>query len=93
MSSHVTQPGAPESPHQNGERGSESRRQSQNHPYKSVFADFITGHPSCTVCFWETFHKMYPDSPYEYVTFCHTCRRFDLYETEAEMKADDPKWW
>ncbi len=27
--SHVTQPGAPESPHQNGERGSESRRQSQ----------------------------------------------------------------
>ncbi|HFT8876017.1 TPA: hypothetical protein ACGS1Y_004549, partial [Escherichia coli] len=41
---------------------------------------------------WETFHKMYPDSPYEYVTFCHTCRRFDLYETEAEMKADDPKW-
>ncbi|EQB0367266.1 hypothetical protein ACYAGE_004285, partial [Shigella sonnei] len=47
----------------------------------------------CTVCFWETFHKMYPDSPYEYVTFCHTCRRFDLYETEAEMKADDPKWW
>ncbi|EPC0846885.1 hypothetical protein, partial [Shigella boydii] len=64
-----------------------------NHPYKSVFADFITGHPSCTVCFWETFHKMYPDSPYEYVTFCHTCRRFDLYETEAEMKADDPKWW
>ncbi|HGG2577302.1 TPA: hypothetical protein ACJFTY_004783, partial [Escherichia coli] len=22
-----------------------------------------------------------------------TCRRFDLYETEAEMKADDPKWW
>ncbi|EON2145564.1 TPA: hypothetical protein OQV85_004349, partial [Shigella flexneri] len=29
-----------------------------NHPYKSVFADFITGHPSCTVCFWETFHKM-----------------------------------
>ncbi|EPR4409363.1 TPA: hypothetical protein ACIYYC_005163, partial [Escherichia coli] len=25
--------------------------------------------------------------------FCHTCRRFDLYETEAEMKADDPKWW
>ncbi|AHA68362.1 Transposase [Shigella dysenteriae 1617] len=26
---HVTQPGAPESPHQNGERGSESRRQSQ----------------------------------------------------------------
>ncbi|AHA69168.1 Hypothetical protein Asd1617_06341 (plasmid) [Shigella dysenteriae 1617] len=21
------------------------------------------------------------------------CRRFDLYETEAEMKADDPKWW
>ncbi|EAA0619155.1 TPA: hypothetical protein JQR05_004300 [Shigella flexneri] len=64
-----------------------------NHPYKSVFADFITGHPSCTVCFWETFHKMHPDSPYEYVTFCHTCRRFDLYETEAEMKADDPKWW
>ncbi|HGC1144494.1 TPA: hypothetical protein ACIX02_005095, partial [Escherichia coli] len=53
----------------------------------------IAGHPSCTVCFWETFHKMYPDSPYEYVTFCHTCRRFDLYETEAEMKADDPKWW
>ncbi|KDU26695.1 putative transposase for insertion sequence element IS801 domain protein [Escherichia coli 3-373-03_S4_C3] len=63
-----------------------------NHPYQSVFADFITGHPSCTVCFRETFHKMYPDSPYEYVTFCHTCRRFDLYETEAEMKADDPKW-
>ncbi|EMW2943215.1 hypothetical protein AAEW95_004297, partial [Shigella sonnei] len=28
-----------------------------NHPYQSVFADFITGHPSCTVCFWETFHK------------------------------------
>ncbi|HHI4099171.1 TPA: hypothetical protein ACP5DW_005299, partial [Escherichia coli] len=27
------------------------------------------------------------------VTFCHTCRRFDLYETEVEMKADDPKWW
>ncbi len=93
MSSHVTQPGAPESPHQNGERGSESRRRANNHPYQSVFTDFIAGHPSCTVCFWETFHKMYPDSPYEYVTFCHTCRRFDLYETEAEMKADDPKWW
>ncbi|EHR9219776.1 hypothetical protein K5Z09_005066 [Escherichia coli] len=64
-----------------------------NHPYQSVFADFIAGHPSCTACFRETFHKMYPDSPYEYVTFCHTCRRFDLYETETEMKADDPKWW
>ena len=64
-----------------------------NHPYQSVFTDFIAGHPSCTVCFWETFHKMYPDSPHEYVTFCHTCRRFYLYETEAEMKADDPKWW
>ncbi|HDL9614916.1 TPA: hypothetical protein PX828_004879, partial [Escherichia coli] len=37
-----------------------------NHP----FADFIASHPSCTVCFRETFHKMYPDSPYEYVTFC-----------------------
>ncbi|HBI9877096.1 TPA: hypothetical protein LAG08_005164, partial [Escherichia coli] len=37
-----------------------------NHPYQSVFADFIAGHPSYTVCFWETFHKMYPDSPYEY---------------------------
>lgn len=48
-----------------------------NHPYQSVFTDFIAGHLSCTVCFWETFHKMYPDSPYEYVTFCHTCRRFD----------------
>ncbi|EFV9525083.1 hypothetical protein GCD07_23455 [Shigella sonnei] len=47
----------------------------------------------CTICFWEAFHKMYPDSPYEYVTSCYTCRRFDLYETEAEMKADDPKWW
>ncbi|KEO07866.1 hypothetical protein AC44_3762 [Escherichia coli 2-177-06_S3_C3] len=31
---------------------------------------------------------MYPDSPYEYVMSCHTC----LYETEAEMKTDDPKW-
>ncbi|ENP5597041.1 TPA: hypothetical protein OSY64_005153, partial [Escherichia coli] len=30
-----------------------------NHPYQSVFTDFIAGHPSCTVCFWETFHKMY----------------------------------
>lgn len=29
MSPHVTQPGTPESPHQNGERGSESRRQNQ----------------------------------------------------------------
>ncbi|AOM58093.1 hypothetical protein NEL96_24615 [Escherichia coli] len=29
MSPHVTQPGAPESSHQNGERGSESRSQSQ----------------------------------------------------------------
>ncbi|EFH2481688.1 hypothetical protein HH176_005029 [Escherichia coli] len=28
--------------------------------------------------FRETFHKMYPASPYEYVMFCHTCRRFDF---------------
>lgn len=55
-----------------------------NHSYQSVFTDFIAGHPSCTVCFRENFHKMYPDSPHEYVTFCHTCRRFDLYETEAD---------
>ena len=41
-----------------------------NHPYQSVFTDFIAGHPSCTVCFWETFHKMYPDSPYEYGHCC-----------------------
>ncbi|MCI3092777.1 hypothetical protein MMS54_28955, partial [Escherichia coli] len=25
-----------------------------NHPYKAVFSDFIAGHPSCTVCCWET---------------------------------------
>ena len=22
-----------------------------NHPYQSVFTDFIAGHPSCTACF------------------------------------------
>ncbi|HAX4851810.1 TPA: hypothetical protein JZF84_004934 [Escherichia coli] len=49
-----------------------------NPPYQSVFADFIAGHSSCMVCFWETFHKMSPDSPYKYVTFCHTCISSDL---------------
>ncbi|ENF27164.1 hypothetical protein ECP030481611_5045 [Escherichia coli P0304816.11] len=29
-----------------------------NHPYQSVFTDFIAGHPSCTVCFWETFRSI-----------------------------------
>ncbi|MGS3948597.1 hypothetical protein [Escherichia coli] len=58
-----------------------------HYPYQSVFSEFTVGHPSCTVCFWETFHKTYPlpCSSYEYFMFCHTCRRFDLYETEAEM--------
>ncbi len=97
MSSHVTQPGAPESPHQNGERGSESRRQSlitlispylQTYHRSSLLLGLFLGNlpqnvPGFTV----------PGFTYEYVTFCHTCRRFDLYETEAEMKADDPKWW
>ncbi|HHK8966155.1 TPA: hypothetical protein ACQZB2_004504 [Escherichia coli] len=40
-----------------------------NYPYQSVFANFMSG-PSCTVCF-QTFHKTFPDSPYECVTFCH----------------------
>nr|QWP89229.1 hypothetical protein IHCLGBEB_00032 [Escherichia coli] len=39
-----------------------------NNPHRSVFTDFIAGHPSGHgLFFWEAFHKMYPDSPYEYV--------------------------
>ncbi len=37
-----------------------------NHPYQSVFTAFIADYPTCTACSWETFHKMSPDSPYEY---------------------------
>jgi len=61
--------------------------------YQSVLEEFVGGNnPSCTCCFWETFYRLFPDSPYHYVAFCHDCRRFDLYETEAAMKADDPLW-
>lgn len=64
-----------------------------NFTYQSVFTEFIAGNsPSCTQCFWETFYRTFPDLPYHYVAFCHGCRRFDLYETEAAMRADDPHW-
>lgn len=62
-----------------------------NFTYPSVFAEFTGGNNStCTQCFWENFYRLFPDSPYHYVAFCHTCRHFDLYETEAAMYADDP---
>ncbi|ABV16240.1 conserved hypothetical protein (plasmid) [Escherichia coli O139:H28 str. E24377A] len=34
-----------------------------NHPYQSVFTDFIAGHPSCTVCFWESRCRRRPRKP------------------------------
>lgn len=64
-----------------------------NFTYQSVFTELIAGSsPSCTQCFREIFYRTFPDSPYHYVAFCHGCRRFDLYETEATMRADDPHW-
>ncbi|UIN02607.1 hypothetical protein [Yersinia ruckeri] len=62
-----------------------------NFPYPSVFAEFVASHnPSCTQCFWENFYRLFPDTPWHYVSFCHSCRHFDLYATEADMLADDP---
>nr|WP_241391721.1 hypothetical protein [Yersinia frederiksenii] len=62
--------------------------------YQSVLKEFVDGNnPSCTQCFWETFYRLFPDSPYHYVAYCHDCRQFDLYETEATMRADDPLFW
>src|SRR5690606_3106385 len=62
-----------------------------NCSYPSVVADFVSGNnPSCTQCFWENFYRLFPESPWHYVSFCHSCRHFDLYATEAEMLADDP---
>ena len=61
--------------------------------YQTVFKEFVDGNnPSCTQCFWETFYRLFPASPYHFVAFCHDCRRFDLYETEAAMHADGPVW-
>lgn len=61
--------------------------------YPTVLIEFTDGNnPSCTQCFWETFYRFFPDSPYHYVAYCRHCRRFDLYETEAAMRADDPHW-
>jgi hypothetical protein len=58
--------------------------------YQVVFQDFIDENPTCTQCFWETFYRLFPDSHYHYVAFCHTCRHFDLYDTEIAMLNDDP---
>ncbi|WP_440866422.1 hypothetical protein [Symbiopectobacterium purcellii] len=60
-----------------------------NLPYQQ-FRLFVDNDPDCTEWFWTTFYSEFPDSPYHYVAFCHTCRRFELYETEAEMLSDDP---
>jgi len=62
-------------------------------PYPQVFSLFVDEDPECTEWFWTSFYSEFPDSPYHYVAFCHTCRRFDLYETEAAMCADDPLFW
>lgn len=66
----------------------------QNHfSYSSVTAEFVAGNnPSCTQCFWENFYRLFPSSSYRYVTFCHDCRSFDLYETEQDMLRDGPVW-
>ena len=62
-------------------------------PYQTALTEFVSGNnPSCTQCFRETFYRFFPDSPYHYVAYCHDCRQFDLYETEAAMRADDPHW-
>lgn len=62
-----------------------------NFSYQSVFADFVAGNnPSCTQCFWEHFYRLFPGTPWHYVSFCHSCRHSDLYTTEAEMLADAP---
>lgn len=64
-----------------------------NFSYSSVFDEFVSGNnPSCTQCVWEAFYRLYPDSPYHYVTFCHDCRSFDLYKTEQDMLRDGPVW-
>lgn len=62
-------------------------------PYPQVFRRFVAEEGECTEWFWTAFYNEYPDSPYHYVAFCPTCRRFDLYETEAAMRADDPFFW
>lgn len=59
-------------------------------PYPHVFSLFVDEDLQCTEWFWTTFYNEFPDSPYHYVAFCHTCRRFDLYETELDMLRDDP---
>ena len=93
MSSHVTQPRAPESPTRMVKEVLKAVARANNHPYQSVFTDFIAGHPSCTVCFWETFNKNVPGFTVRIRHVLPYLPSFDLYETEAEMKADDPKWW
>lgn len=64
-----------------------------NLPYPQVFRLFVDENAECTEWFWTTFYREFPDSPYHYVAFCPACRRFDLYETEAAMRADDPFFW
>lgn len=59
--------------------------------YSSVFVEFIAGaNPSYPQCLWENFYRLFPETPWHYVSFCHSCHRIDFYATEAEMLADDP---
>lgn len=48
-------------------------------PYPVVFQRFIDAEPVCNELVWEAFYRLYPDSPYHYVTFSSaapsTCTR------------------
>lgn len=61
-------------------------------PYQVVFQRFIEGEPECNELVWEAFYRIFPDSPYHHVTFCHDCRSFELYKTERDMLRDGPVW-
>lgn len=66
-------------------------RQQERH-YQEVFRLFVGEDLLCTEWFWTAFYRDFPDSPYHFVAFCHTCRRFDLYETQRDMQRDELFW-
>jgi hypothetical protein len=61
-------------------------------PYVTVFQRFVDAEPECNTLVWEAFYRLFPDSPYHFVTYCHGCRSFDLYKTQQDMLLDGPVW-
>lgn len=40
-------------------------------PYPTVFQRFVDAEPECNELVWEAFYRLFPDSPYHYMAFCH----------------------